>query len=85
MMDQSDVDSAGMFSRWTNQTQEAWVYSRVPTWSWSTAEAMTGHTCFSSWWREAGMRSTTWSSAPNWSASRALLRDGAPAARSTNG
>eukprot|EP00959_Pyramimonas_sp_CCMP1952_P118416 2476102-Pyramimonas_sp.AAC.1 len=26
-MDQSDAGSAGMFSQWTNQTQEAWVYS----------------------------------------------------------
>eukprot|EP00976_Prorocentrum_cordatum_P059543 1175544-Prorocentrum_minimum.AAC.2 len=26
-MDQSDAGSVGIFSRWTNQMQEAWVYS----------------------------------------------------------
>eukprot|EP00959_Pyramimonas_sp_CCMP1952_P466496 9490044-Pyramimonas_sp.AAC.1 len=26
-MDQSDAGSMGIFSRWTNHTQEAWVYS----------------------------------------------------------
>eukprot|EP00959_Pyramimonas_sp_CCMP1952_P135934 2843819-Pyramimonas_sp.AAC.2 len=26
-MDQSDAGSLGIFSRWTNQMQEAWVYS----------------------------------------------------------
>eukprot|EP00976_Prorocentrum_cordatum_P084313 1185607-Prorocentrum_minimum.AAC.1 len=26
-MDQSDAKSVGIFLRWTNQTQEAWVYS----------------------------------------------------------
>eukprot|EP00959_Pyramimonas_sp_CCMP1952_P443616 9287115-Pyramimonas_sp.AAC.1 len=26
-MDQSDAGSVGIFSLWTNQTQEAWVYS----------------------------------------------------------
>eukprot|EP00959_Pyramimonas_sp_CCMP1952_P263311 5506165-Pyramimonas_sp.AAC.1 len=27
-MDQSDTGSTGIFSRWTNRTQEVWVYSR---------------------------------------------------------
>eukprot|EP00959_Pyramimonas_sp_CCMP1952_P318046 6655567-Pyramimonas_sp.AAC.1 len=26
-MDQSDTGSMGIFPQWTNQTQEAWVYS----------------------------------------------------------
>eukprot|EP00959_Pyramimonas_sp_CCMP1952_P274416 5736181-Pyramimonas_sp.AAC.1 len=26
-MDQSDAGSMGIFPRWTNQTQEVWVYS----------------------------------------------------------